>query len=316
MARAFLLSSLPCPYSHGEKRMENNLLGCRTQVITDILKQAEHGLLDCCKECPWSPIDEPSVGFGVSCTVHGMNWNIENKANSMIMVQDPGDTTPHRTGRLCAVHNAENPTDKTAQQNLQLWKAAVSLNWDAPEDDEYLKKHYWTNTIMHGASAETGLRERSKFETARECCSDVLALQILALKPKVLIASGTVAVNNLHDIGVIARNWASIRHEFNAGAYCEEVNSWRGLPLFKVFCTYHTSAGVVNRTLSRKYDSVKTEKLIAEKSKMLNSTESIIGFLSSYGKPASNATDRGMRFLLNHWLDIGLEIREQSKNTT
>lgn len=285
-------------------------------VITDILKQAENGLLDCCKECPWSPIHEPSVGFGVSCIVHGMNWNIENKANSMIVVQDPGDTTPHQTGRLCAVHNAENPTDKTAWQNLQLWKAAVSLNLGAPEDGGYLKKHYWTNAIMHGASAKTGLREKSIVEKARKCCSDVLALQILALKPNVLIAKGTEAVNSLQDIGVIARNWASIRHKFNVGAYCEEVNSWRGLPLFKVFCTYHTSARVVNQTLSRMYDSEITEKLIAEKSKKLNSTESIISFLSIYGKPASNAIDRGMRFLLNHWLDIGLEIREQSKNAT
>ncbi|MDA0821625.1 MAG: hypothetical protein O3C28_04275, partial [Proteobacteria bacterium] len=83
--------------------------------ITQILEAAEKGGLESCVQCPWSPIRERSVGFGVSCTDHGMNWREETKANSMIIVQDPGDTTPHHTGRLCSVHNSENPSDKTAQ---------------------------------------------------------------------------------------------------------------------------------------------------------------------------------------------------------
>lgn len=187
--------------------------------ITQILNAAEKGSLEPCMQCPWSPVREPSVGFGVSCIYHGINWKEANKANSMIIVQDPGDTTPHHTGRLCAVHNAENPSDKTAQQNLQLWNAAVSLDHNNPSAGGYLKQHYWTNSIMHGASGKTGLREKSIMKAAWKCCSNVLAMQILALKPRVVIAKGTEAVNSLHEIGAINNNWSAIRHQFSKGAY-------------------------------------------------------------------------------------------------
>lgn len=80
--------------------------------ITQILNQAEKGLLKYCKECPWSPEEEQTVGYGVSCSTHGINWKIVTKANSMIVVQDPGGTTPHHTGRLCAVHNAAYSGDR------------------------------------------------------------------------------------------------------------------------------------------------------------------------------------------------------------
>ena len=162
---------------------------------------------------------------------------------------------------------------------------------------------------MHGASGSTGLREKSIMKSARKCCSNVLALQIMALRPNVIIATGTDAVNSLYEIGVIKKDWSLIRHNFKKGAYSEDVTSWRGLPQFKVFCTYHTSARVVNQTLSISYDPIETEQYIRDKGSELNSPESIDYFLSIYGEPDSNARDRGMRFLLNHWLDIGVIIR-------
>lgn len=284
--------------------------------ITEILKQAENGGLEYCKKCPWSPEHEQSVGYGVSCTIHGINWEIDKKANSMIVVQDPGDTTPHRTGILCAVHNAENPTDKTAQQNLQLWNAAVSMKQDKPEAGGYLKKHYWTNAIMHGASGNTGLREKSTMKVARNCCSNVLALQIMALQPNVIIAEGTEAVHSLYDIGVIQKDWQLIKHHYKTGAYSEVACSWRGLPDFKVFCTYHTSARVVNQTLSKSYDPVETENYILRKAQNLNSPDSVNSFLPVYDEPERSSRNMGMRFLLNHWLDIGLAIREKANNAT
>lgn len=284
--------------------------------ITQILKEAEKGNLECCMKCPWSPVREESVGFGVSCTTHGMNWKKETKANSMIVVQDPGDTTPHHTGRLCAVHNAENPTDKTAQQNLQLWNAAVSLEHNNPEAGGYLKHHYWTNAIMHGASGSTGLREKSIMKAAQKCCSNVLAFQIQALKPNIVIAKGTTAVNSLHEIGIIRNDWSVIRHNFGKGAYREDVTSWGSLPPFKVFCTYHTSARVVNQTLSRLYNSTETEKYIREKLEKLNSQESIKQFLMAHIDTDNNSRARGMRYLLNHWLDIGAEMRVSSNEKT
>lgn len=283
--------------------------------ITQLLEEAEKGNLEYCKGCPWSPKHEINLGFGVSCIEHGINWKKEKKVNSMLIVQDPGDTTPHQTGRLCVVHNAKNPSDKTAQNNLQLWNAAVSLKHSESESGGYLKMHYWTNAIMHGASGSTGLREKSIMKAARKCCSNVLALQISALKPNVIIAKGTEAVNSLHEIGAIKNDWSLIRHSFTKGAYKEDVISWRGLSPFKAFCTYHTSARVVNQTLSKLYDPVETEQYIHGKYKSLNSPESVEYFLSNYGDE-KNSIDRGMRFLLNHWLDIGVAIRAGSNENT
>jgi uracil-DNA glycosylase len=277
--------------------------------IAEILKKAEKGRLGYCKQCPWSPEYEQSVAFGDSCIACGINWEKEKKANSMFIVQDPGDTTPRDTRTLCAVHNAKNPSDKTAQQALHLWNAAVSLKHNKPEAGGYLKKHYWTNAIMHGASRKTGLREKSIMKAARKSCSNVLALQIMALKPNVIVAKGTEAVNSLYEIDIIKRNWSLMRHYFKSGAYSEDVTSWRGLPQFKVFCTYHTSAKVVNQTLSKLYDSVKTEAYIKEKVQKLNTPDSINQFLSTYEEPDKDKRSRGMRFLLNHWIDIGLAIR-------
>ncbi len=94
--------------------------------IDNFLSKAESGNLKACSECPWSPKVIDNIGFGVSCIQHGFNWKEEGKILSMIVVQDPGDTTAQK-GRLCIVHNAENPSDKSAQHNLELWKAAWGL---------------------------------------------------------------------------------------------------------------------------------------------------------------------------------------------
>jgi uracil-DNA glycosylase len=284
--------------------------------IAQILSAAEKGNLESCVSCPWSPAREVSVGFGVSCSIHGMDWHLNNKANSMIIVQDPGDTTPHHTGRLCAVCNAVNPSDKTAQQGLQLWNAAVSMTHNDPTAGGYLKQHYWTNSIMHGPSAKTGLRKKSTMKAARKSCSGMLALQIEALRPNVVVAKGAAAVNSLHEIGVLTTNWSIIRHQFTKGAYREEVTSWRRLPRFTVFCTYHTSSRVVNQTLSKLYNPAEIEKCINEKVCNFSPHDSIDRFLSTYENPEYNARAAGMRFLLNHWLDIGIEIRRSANEKT
>lgn len=284
--------------------------------IIQFLEQAELGALDTCRECPWSPKRNTSIGFGVSCIEHGLDWTKESLANSMLIAQDPGDTTPHTTGRLCTVHNSKNQTDKTAQQNLELWKTAVSLNAENPEASGYLKKHYWLNSIMHGASASTGLRDKAIMETARKHCSKVLEAQIRMLRPKVVIATGLQPTNSLYDIGLISRNWSDLRHNFSSGAYMEKNSSWFDDKSISVYSTYHTSARVVNQTLSRSYNfdiekSIKN-KIVAHK---LETQDSIIGFLSKY-HDMSNATHRGMRYLLNHWLDIGVGIRTAYNEAT
>lgn len=277
--------------------------------ISTILDKAKQGELESCRGCPWSPKRTHSVGFGVSCVEHGLNWKLDEKANSMNIMQDPGGTTPMVTGRLCAVHNSKNSSDKTARNYVSLWESAVSLKSGDLEHGGYLKKHYAANALMHGATVESGLRDKSVVQTVRSHCSRVLEEQILSVRPNVIIAMGVDSVNSLYDIGLISRNWPQIRRAFGQGAYCEAVNGWRNTEPFKVFCTYHTSAGIVNRTISRLYDRDKTERLIKEKLDKLPSPESVRNFLYQHSNIECNASHRGMRFLLSHWLDIGVEIR-------
>lgn len=277
--------------------------------ISQILKQAKKGELAYCQECLWSPKKNgDDTSFGISCTKHGIDWKNDNKANSMFILQDPADTTPSKKGRLCAVCNSDNPSDKTAQQQLKLWNATVSMDYSNPQKNGYMKKHYWTNAIMHGLSSKnTSLRK--KIEEVRNCCADVLAVQILSLQPNVVVASGKTAVNSLYKIGVLKNNWDILKDNFARGAYQETIINWRGMVEFTVFCTYHTSAGVVNRTLSKKYNT-KIEQYIKEKFVKLNSPKSVDGFLAEYDD-VENGNIRGMRYLLNHWLDIGEKIRKE-----
>lgn len=279
------------------------------QSIADILDAARTGDLEPCAGCPWSPKAEESVGFGVSCRDHGIDWARDGRAVSMIVVQDPGDTTPHETGRLCAVHNAENPTDRTAQQSLRLWNAAVSLRTGDPQHGGYLRGHYWTNSIMHGASDSTGLRERRIMETARTHCTKVLEAQLRALRPKIVIASGAEAAKSLKSIGVMSAAWWRARREFPNGAYSEVNDRWLPDGTIRVFCTYHTAGGVVNRTVASAYEDSPSEPVIARKALALGNPGSVDEFLSTYSS-LSSSLDKGMRYLLNHWLDIGLAIRE------
>ena len=77
------------------------------------------------------------------------------------------------TGRLCFVHNSKNPSDKTAQHAYDLWKTTVSFD-NNENVDPYLKKHYWTNALLHGADKVTQeeLRKTPVLETARHCCAN------------------------------------------------------------------------------------------------------------------------------------------------
>ena len=191
--------------------------------IVEILERAEKGDLDCCQDCAWSPKKNSSIAFGKSCTKHGLEWESNNITNSMYIAQDPGDTTPNETGRLCSVHNSNNPQDKSAQQSLKLWSTTVSLDYDSPESGGYLKHNYWTNAMMHGAGKSSNNKhlrdDKDIFNSVVNTCSNVLKLQILALKPRVIIANGKVAVNSLYEIGILSKKWDILRHNFDKGAY-------------------------------------------------------------------------------------------------
>ena len=247
----------------------------------------------------------------------------------MTIVQDPGDTTAQDTGRLCIIHNAENSSDKSAQQSLELWKAAVSLDNNSAKTGVYLKYHYWTNSILHGVSKKSFLinkKMNSNFKAdiyrrttilkARKNCTNVLKEQILTLQPLIIIASGKFAADSLYDIGLIKLKWDNFKYSFSKGAYKEGIKNWNKINhTITVFCTYHTSRGVVNRTVSKKYVKTETEKYLKIKRDKLNKPNSVDIFLKTHDNEI-NVTDCGMRYLLNHWLDIGFEIRSRYKEYT
>ena len=273
--------------------------------ISDLLKQAQNGEYDTCKLCPWSPQHTNSVAFGVSCIEHGVDWQNGEKPISMVVLQDPAGTTPTHTGRLCAVHNADNPSDQTAQFDIKLWKATVSLDPISAETGEYMKKHYWTNAIMHGKSGG----ERNEQEQARRFCREILAKQIEYLSPKIIIAKGEMAVTSFYEIGLINMAWKKVSENFDNGAWHKKLHGWRGIEKeISIFCTYHTSISTINRNVANRYVEEITEPLLNQKMMDLPDRRAADELLAQYSN-LNRTTDRGVRYLLNHWLDIGRVIR-------
>ena len=118
------------------------------------------------------------------------------------------------------------------------------------------------------------------------------------------------AVNSLFDISVLDKGWKSISLFFDNGAYRHEVNNWHGVPFtILVFCTFHPSVTNVNNHIAKRYNKFVTEKLIQKKLALFSERQSITNFLKKYSNIDANASHRGMRYLLNHWLDIGSTIR-------
>jgi len=281
--------------------------------INLLLEQIKNGEHAACMNCPWSPKKSQNVAFGVSCDEHGVNWRKGEKPISMVVLQDPAGTTPAKTGRLCAVHNVENPSDKTAQFDIKLWKATVPLNSNSAEPDGYLKHHYWTNAIMHGKSE----CKRYEQELARRSCREILAKQIEYLSPKIIIAKGKLAVTTFFDIGLIDIPWEKVKEGFNSGAWCTAKQGWREIKHeLMIFCTYHTSISTINRNIAPRYKEEIIEPLLEEKIKDLPNQQAAMELLDQYSN-LNLTTDKGVRYLLNHWLDIGRIIRltNQRENT-
>lgn len=249
--------------------------------------------------CPWSPKELGAVAFGVSCEKHGVGHETPS-ALSIQISQDPAGTTPEKTGRLCAVCNGGNPTDRTARNGLALWEAAVARG--ALEGDAYLRGHYWTNAMMHGAP--NGTPARRKKRQARDQCSEVLRGQLTLLRPKVVVACGMDASESLHRIGLVSQRWTKLRRQLATGAY-QESSSSLGFET-SAFCTYHTGWRAVNRAASRLH-SPGTEELLDRRLDSLEAPAATRAFLDAH--PEDSASRRGMRVLLLHWLDIGEAIR-------
>ena len=267
--------------------------------IAHVLAQAQRGAHESCSGCPWNPLLLPGVGFGTSCEEHGVRWSAGEQPISMQIVQDPGNTTPQKTMKLCFVCNKENPTDRTAQNNDALWQAAV-----ADTGEPYLRSHYWTNAMMHGASGAA--RNDQDLAAAHLHCQGVLAAQIDALAPRVIIASGKAAAESLHALGLLSSRWDVFRRGFAEGAY-HEITTRNGRTIH-VYCTYHTAARAVN-TVAAPLHSPHTDALLRRKAEAVGRVDQVQAFLAPYAG-RQDATSRGLRVLLLHWLDIGAAIRD------
>lgn len=267
-------------------------------TLRDILTNAERGAHPACSHCVWRPTPTRRVAYGVSCLKHGVNWKADAKAISIQISQDPAGTTPEKTGCLCAVCNSANPTDKSAQQGIALWRAGIERDPDTDRGARFLAAHYWTNAVLHGSGD-------GQLESARSSCVPVVRDQIVAASPKVIIAGGKVAAESLIQMGLIGWPWGTVRQALRRGAYSENVRLPNGQSA-TVFVTYHASARSVNQTVSGMYaDDV--EGLLQERLRQCPTAGEARRFLNRYDR--STTTGKGMRLLLLHWLDIGVALR-------
>jgi len=273
--------------------------------VERLLEEARIGKHKFCKNCPWNPIIVGPIAFGVSCKEHGIDWSSNDKAISIQIVQDPAGTTPEITGRLCFVHNSKNPTDKTAKHAYDLWNAAVSFDIEG-DIDPYLKKHYWTNALLHGADKKNqNLRKSKVLEAARKCCAQLLHAQIIQLSPSVIISNGEYAANSLAYIGLLSKQWGELKQNFDNGVYTENNKLPSGKEV-KVFSTYHTAITPINTIIAGLYTQ-RLQIMLDEKLREYIHYPKVRSFLNKY-QPLS-PEGRGMRVMLLHWLDIGTAIR-------
>jgi hypothetical protein len=266
--------------------------------LMDFLLSIEYGNHDECSHCPWNPKRIKSSAFGVSCVKHGIDWNYQDSAVSVLIAQDPAGTTPEKTGYLCIVCNSQFETDNSARHGFALWKAAVSLAQTGQEAKRYMKGHYWTNAIMHG------VKDKQR-EKARACCKNILNEQLTLLSPRIIIATGKVASESLYDIGLLSKRWDDFKKMFSYQVYSEQTI----LPSGKkatVYCTYHAAARSVNTHVADLY-SDNTRMLLAQRIEKLPDTSSTLYFLRQH--QGFTGEDKGMKVLLLHWLEIGDGIR-------
>ncbi len=268
--------------------------------ISTLLQMAEFGTHPACKTCPWNPLYEKNAAFGVSCKKHGVDWKTPQKAISLLVAQDPAGTTPQKTGNLCGVCNAQYSTDHSAQHGYALWKAAVSLADSGQTVSEYMKRHYWTNAIMHG------VKDDKRYKDARACCKNILLEQINLLSPKIIIATGKVAIESLLDLKLISNKWDDFKILLARQAYSEKVVLPSGGESI-IFCTFHASATSVNTHVARLF-SEETMILLDETINRLPHPYPAQQFLKRY--QGFSGEDKGMKVLLLHWLNIGEAIRK------
>lgn len=72
--------------------------------LRELLSAAERGELGSCRNCPCNPRHNSNLAWSTSRREDGVDWLLSNaRALSMMIVQDPADTTPAITAKLSVV---------------------------------------------------------------------------------------------------------------------------------------------------------------------------------------------------------------------
>jgi len=279
----------------------------KIEALLKKVKDYEH---PACKNCPWN---KPGMAFGVSCTKHHINWKKTDKADVLSIWENPGGTTPEHSGNLCGICNSLNVTDKSAQNSFDLMKAAIIGEWDysRKEINRTFKTWYITNSTKHGvATSRFSEQERNqlkkRMKKAGECCSLILREEIDILRPKLIIANGMKAVRNLQLLGILKRGTSSMKDWADSSPYRIDHYYDNGV-LMKVFCLYHTSAGVTNRTVSKLFNEQTLKEIEVLKQRHPNPS-AINRFMEKYNS-ASYVVRRGMYVHLMYWMKLGEVVR-------
>jgi hypothetical protein len=273
----------------------------------------ESGNHPACESCSWSPA-HGRAAFGWSCSTHGYHVDRPAGLLSLQLVQDPAGTTPDQTGKLCFVCNSANPSDRTAQASWELWRTAVLgvPHHGAPASrdgvDPLLERHFWMNSTMHGVAGDSPRAKQRPDALAR--CSMVLREVLERLAPKVLIVNGRQAETAFRLTG-LALDTGGFPHRWSdrGAARVRGKSGPNGSTALKAFVTPHTSIRGVNFGAAKCFRPKETDAIVRRKAAECGVADAAEAFLARY-RNDDHATDRGMRVLLSHWLDIGRAIRE------
>lgn len=277
--------------------------------IAALLKKAENFEHIACKDCPWN---KPGMAFGVCCTKHHLNWKKKEQADIFSIGQDPGSTTPERTGTICAICNSVNTSDGSAQGAFDLLKSAIIGEWDysRARTNEIFKNWYPTNSLKHGIHSRFSQKEENLLEKKRKnamkCCSIILKEEIDIIRPKLLLVNGLRAVKMLQFQGIIEKGNLPMRSWVENSPH--EIKDYYGDGAsLKIFCLYHTAKKVTYQTVWKLHneETLETIKKLRERHPNPRAVDS---FIEKYSK-ASYTVRKGMLVHLMYFLKLGEVIR-------
>lgn len=282
-------------------------------TIDELLELAKNGEHECCEKCVFSPNDPKNanainygeLNFGINCQTDAFDHNNENKSPlAMLILQDPWAKGPRETGKICLTCNAM--FDATALQGKKIFDAVFGV-----ECGYFLRRIYQTNAVLHGRGInEARVPQLAKDEKkqikrqidkqrkqALENCQGLLALQIKKLNPRIIITSGKFAFDSFKKTCV--SNSINIINDNNIPPGMSVFN-WNDKIIFK---TFHVGQQALNRHAAPIFDK---HPDILDRLQLSPAMKELTELNGQY---QLNASVKGMRVMLRHWIYIADAIR-------